>query len=176
MTLIDIAGLCRAYAAARERLGETAEQIRALQRQALRVRLRGLRNRAAEVSAARDALRAAVAAHPELFVRPRTRALEGVKVGYRKMPGRIVCDEARAVARIRKLHPEREADLVRVRESLDRAALRRLDSQTLASIGVSIADVEDEIVIAAAGADIDRLVDAMLDEVKDDDGGKETQP
>ena len=111
-----------------------------------------------------------------MFVRPRTRALEGVKVGYRKMPGRIVCDEARAVARIRELHPEREADLVRVRESLDRAALRRLDSQTLASIGVSIAHVEDEIVIAAAGADIDRLVDAMLYEVKDDDGGEEAQP
>lgn len=167
MTIADIAGLCRAYAAARERLAETTEHIRALQRRTLRARLRGLRCRAAEVSAARGALRAAVAAHPELFARPRTRAFEGVKVGYRKMPGRIACDEARTVARIRKLYPEREADLVRVRENLDRAALRRLDSRTLAAIGVSIADVEDEIVIAAAGADIDRLVDAMLAEVED---------
>ncbi len=72
MSIADIAGLCRAYADARERLAETTEQIRALQRQALRTRLRGLRNRAAEVAAARAALREAVECNPQLFKRPRT--------------------------------------------------------------------------------------------------------
>ncbi len=162
MSMGEIAGLCREYVAARERLAETTEQIRALQRQALRARLRGLRNRVAEVSAARGELRAAVEANPGLFERPRTRALEGVKVGYRKRPGRIECDEARAIARIRKLYPEREADLVRVKESLNRAALKRLDSRTLAAVGVSLIEVEDDVVVVAAGGDLDKLVEAML--------------
>ncbi len=162
MTIADIAGLCRAYLAARERLAQTTEQIRALQRQALRSRLRALRSRAAEVSAARCELQAAVKANPQLFAGPRTRAFEGVKVGYRKRPGRIECDEARAIARIRKLYPDRETDLVRVRENLDRAALKRLDSKILAAIGVAVVAVDDEIVIAAAGGDLDKLVDAML--------------
>ena len=165
MTIAEIADLCRAYAAARERLAQTTEQIRALQRQALRARLRSLRARTAEVSSARSALYEAVEANPRLFERPRTRALEGVKVGYRKRPGRIECDESRCIARIRKLYPERESDLVRVRENLDRAALKRLDAKILAAIGVSVAAVDDEIVIAAAGADLDKLVDAMLAEL-----------
>ena len=161
-TLEGIAGLCKSYAAARERLADTTEAIRADQRQALRRRLRGLKARVAEVSVARDRLREAIEDNPELFERPRTRALEGIKVGYRKQPGRIECDEERVIARIRKLHPDREADLVRVRESLVRSALKNLDAKTLASIGVTVVQVDDQIVIAAADDDLDKLVDALL--------------
>ena len=163
-TLEGIAELCKTYTAARERLADTTEDIRADQRRALRRRLHHLKARVAEVSVARDRLREAIAENPELFERPRTRALEGVKVGYRKQPGRIECDEERAIARIRKLQPDREADLVRVRESLVRSALKNLDAKTLASIGVTVVEVDDQIVIAAANDDLDKLVDALLSE------------
>ena len=133
----------------------------------MRQRVRFLKARVAEVSAARDELREAIAANPELFERPRTRALEGIKVGYRKQPGRVECDEERSIARIRKLYPDREADLVRVRESLIRSALKNLDAKTLASIGATVIQVADQIVIAAADDDLDKLVDALLSDDED---------
>lgn len=168
-SLEEIAALARAYADARRELADKVEQVRAARRKATRPHRRGLSARTADTSGARDELRAAIRANPDLFAKPRTRTLEGVKVGYRKQPGKIVADETRAIARIRKLFPEREAELVRVKESLDRAAVRKLDARSMAAIGVSIADVDDEIVIATASDDIDRLVEAMLDELETED-------
>ena len=69
-TLEGIAELCKTYSAARERLADTTEDIRADQRRALRRRLRGLKARVAEVSVARDRLREAIEGNPELFERP----------------------------------------------------------------------------------------------------------
>ena len=166
--LSDIAALCAGYAQAREQLADTTEQIRTLQRQAVRQHLGGLRERIAEVSAVYESLREAVEANPELFAKPRTRSLEGVKVGYRKLPGKVECDEARAIERIRKRFPERETALVRVRESLNRSALKQLDAKTLSALGVSIVEVDDEIVIAAAGDDLDALVEALLGDLDSD--------
>ena len=166
-TMKGIAELCKAYSFARERLADTTETIRVEQRRALRFRIRFLKARVAEVSAARDELRDAIRENPELFERPRTRALEGVKVGFRKQPGRVECDEDRTISRIRKLYPDREADLVRVRESLVRSALKNLDARVLASIGVTVIQVEDQIVIAAANDDLDKLVDALLSDDED---------
>ena len=165
VTLSEIGELCRDYACAREALEDTAEEIRNEQRAAVRRRLRGLKARVAEVSAARDALRQALAAAPQLFERPRTRAIEGVKVGYRKMPGRVeYADEAKVIARVRSRLSGREAELVRIKERLDLGALRKLDGRELAAIGARIVDVDDEIVIAAAADDLDKLVDALLED------------
>lgn len=161
-TLEGIAELCKTYSAARERLADTTEDIRADQRRALRRRLRFLKARVAEVSAARDLLHQAIEENPALFDKPRTRALEGVKVGFRKQPGQIDCNEARTIARIRKIRPDLEENLVRVKESLNRSALKQLDARTLSAIGVTVIQVDDQVVIAAANDDLDKLVDALL--------------
>ncbi len=166
--LSEIATLCASYAQAREQLAGVTEKIRMLRRQAVRRHLGGLRERIADVSVAHESLREAVEANPELFATPRTRSLEGVKVGYRKLPGKVECDEARAIERIRKHCPAREAALVRVRESLNRAALKQLDAKTLSALGVSIVEVDDEVVIAAAGDDLDALVEALLGDLDPD--------
>ncbi len=163
--LEEIGALCRHYARARARLAETGAEIRALQREALRGRLRRLRSRAAACEDARAELAAAVAAAPGLFARPRTRIVEGVRVGYRRRPGRVACaDEAAAIADIRRLFPDRAAELIRIAESLDRNAVRRLDAETQAAIGVVVAESGDEILVAAAPDDLDRLVAGLLED------------
>lgn len=164
-TLAEITDLCRAYAGARDARDEVLEQIADERRAAVRRRMRSLRTRIAEVSAAEEALRSAVAGSPDLFVKPKTRAIEGIKVGFRKQPGRLeIADEARVIKRVRKRMPEREDEIVRVKESLDRAALKRLDARQLASIGVTVVETDDEVVIATVPTDLDRLADALLDE------------
>jgi len=159
-----LADLCRAYADARDSLEEVTEEIRDLRRQAVRAKIKTLKNCVAKVSAMRERLRAAVEAAPHLFESPRTRAIDGIKIGFRKMPGRVEGDEAAAVARIRKHFPEQAAALIRTRDSINRVALKNLDGKQLAKIGLVIAEVDDEVVVAAASSDLDRLVDALLAE------------
>ena len=164
-TMDDIVVLARAFAAAREATEALAEDIRALQRKALRGRLRALRSRIAEQAASEDALRAAIRARPDLFVSPRTVTVEGIRFGLRKQPGAVALgDEAQAVGRLRKRLPDRAETLIRVRETLDRAALRKLPAAELAQIGVTIERATDEVTVAAGRDDLDKVVAALLDD------------
>ena len=164
-TMEDIVALARAFASAREATEALAEDIKALQRKALRGRLRALRSRIAEQAASEEALRAAIQARPDLFVSPRTVAVEGIKFGLRKQPGAVALgDEAQAIRRLRKRLPDRADALIRVRETLDRAALRKLPAAELAQIGITIERATDEVTIAAGRDDLDRVVAALLDD------------
>ena len=168
----EIASLARDLAASQQRLRDAVEPLREEQRRLVRRRLRGIRSRVAQVAAAREALHQAVQEHPHLFERPRTRAQEGVKYGLRKRPGRIVGDKPAMVAAIRKRMPDRAAAMIKVTAAPVLAALRRLSAAELASIGASIVDTGDEVVIrVVADDDIEQLVSAMLD-----DAGTATEP
>lgn len=163
-TMDEIEALARGYAKARDALEDTADEIKELQRKAVASRMRGLRNRIAEAAAAEDALRAAIEARPDLFVRPRTVAVDGVKFGYRKQAGAIdLGDEAKAIERLRKLFPAREAATVNVKETLDKKALRKLPAADLARIGVTIGDPGDAVVIEVAPSDVDKLIAFLSD-------------
>ena len=160
----EIEALARGYAKARNALEDTADEIKDLQRKAVASRMRGLRNRIAEAVAARDALQAAIEARPDLFVRPRTVAVDGVKFGYRKQAGALdLGDETKAIERLRKLFPAREAATVNVKETLDKKALRKMSAADLARIGVTIGNPVDEVVIAVAESDFDKLVVFLSD-------------
>ena len=161
----DIIALARAFAAAREATEALADDIKAMQRKALRGRLRTLRSRVAEQAAAEGALRGAIQARPELFVRPRTVAVDGIRFGLRKQPGAVALgDEAQAIRRLRAIFPGQAPTLIRVSESLDRKALRRLSAAELAQIGITIERARDEVTIATASSDLDRIVAALLDD------------
>ena len=161
----DIVALARTFAAAREATEALAEDVRALQRKALRGRLRALRSRIAEQAASEEALRAAIHARPDLFVSPRTVSVDGIKFGLRKQPGAVALgDEAQAIKRLRERFPNRAEALIRVRETLDRTALRKLPAAELAQIGVTIEMATDEVTIATRRDDLDRVVAALLDD------------
>ena len=157
-----IADLAKRYAAARRALGERVERIREAQRKAgLRLRP-GLLTRIEAARAARLDLVEAIESAEHLWKRPRTRTLHGVRVGRRTLPGRLEIDEPTAVLRIRELLPAREKDLVSVRTSLVKAAVKRLDGPDLHAIGGRIEALGDETVVAIARDDLDGLVDALL--------------
>ncbi len=164
-TMEDIVALARTFAAARATTEAVAEDIKAAQRKAVLGRLRALRNRIAEQAASEEALRTAILARPDLFVSPRTITVDGIRFGLRKQPGAIaLADEAQTIGRLRTRFPDRAEALIRVKETLDRAALRKLPAGELAQIGVTIEKATDDVVIAAASSDLDRMVAALLDD------------
>ena len=167
MTLTEIGELAKAYSGARDALASVTDEVREVQRREVRKRLRGIRSRVAEVSATREQLVAAIDENRQLFERPRTRAMHGIKFGLRKQPGRIEGDATQAIARIDRRMPDRAQDLVATKRTLVKAALQKLSTRELAALGLTIADTGDAVLVQAAGDDLDRLVDAMLEDVAD---------
>ena len=164
-TMEDIVALARTFAASRATTEAMAEDIKAAQRKAVHGRIRALRNRIAEQAASEEALRTAILARLDLFVSPRTITVDGIRFGLRKQPGTIsLDDEAQTIERLRARFPGRAEALIRVKKTLDRAALRKLPAGELAQIGVTIEKATDDVVIAAASSDLDRMVAALLDD------------
>ncbi len=165
MLMNEIEALASEYArrrdALRERVRDAQAEVDAVKRRHFVV----LRRRTDAAKNARDDLVAAVESSPELFRKPRTRLLHGIKVGWRKRPGRIeIEDEAATIAAIRRKLGEEDADnLIQVRERLDRRGLRSLSARDLMRIGaVAVADADEPIAIPA-DSEIDKLVDALLE-------------
>lgn len=165
-TLNDIESLAQAYA---ERYRELEGAVQALEdgvRTIKRKMLPSIRRLAEESARRKSALLAAVAAEPDLFEKPRTRLLAGVKVGLTKRRGQVVIDDEEAtIRRVRELLPRDQAELViRVKESVHKPAVYDLTGADLKRLGIKIDADTDEAIAKIAGEDVERMVDALLDD------------
>lgn len=168
-TMDRITVLAKEYADARKELEAVSAGIRETRRKAVRNSLPVLKRRIARVSAAKDELRAAIEASPHLFEKPRTVAIDGVKIGYRKLPGKfVVADEKKSIELARKRLPKFADALIRRTERLIAAAMKELSAGDLAKIGVRLEADSDEVVISAASDQLDKLVDALMQDAGDD--------
>ena len=125
-----------------------------------------IRRLAAESAEQKEVLVTAVRGAPELFVRPRTRLIGGVKLGIQKRRGQVViADEARTIELMRKLLPANQVEvLVRVREEVHKQGVYDLVAGDLKRLGIEIkADTDQPFArIAADDIDVERIVDALL--------------
>ena len=156
--------LCGLYRDAR---ADVAERVRLLRERRIRYTRRlipGLRSRVGAQALARSEIREWLLAHREAFRRPRTRVLAGVRVGWRKRPGRLVIpDQKRTVELIRKkLTDDQQRALLTVRVAISKPALRKLAAKDMAAVGVSIVEVADEPVITMPGDGLDKSVAGLL--------------
>lgn len=151
------------FAAARRILNERVQACKAERDAIMRRHLRGIKGAAAACAQYQAELRAAIEAHPDLFVKPRTVTLHGIKVGYQKGKGRIEwADTAKVVELIRRhLGPEAAA-LIKVSETPIREALLTLDLAALKKIGCTVVETGDQIVIKDTADAVDKLVARLL--------------
>lgn len=166
MSMHEIENAARIFSDAHEQLGGTVSelerQIEDLKRQALPVIKRAVR-RATE---ARDRLHSMVEANPDLFEKPRTQVIAGIRVGINKRRGRIEYDdEAAVIERIRRLLTAEEAEvLIRVSEAVNKQAVYDLMASDLKRLGIRITDDEDQVVIKPTDSDVDKLVNRLMAE------------
>lgn len=157
--------LAKRYADDRALLEERAAALEDELRAVRRRHIRGLRNAANRVRASGDNLLAVIDAHRELFRRPRSRTLHGLRVGIRKGKGRLdFLDRDQVVRLIRRRLPDRAEELIKVEEKPIKEALARLPADELRRIGVTVVEAGDEVFISAGASDIDKMVDAWLSE------------
>lgn len=120
---------------------------------------------AEEEAAASKALQALLDGSPQLFQRPRSISVDGVRAGYRKADDMLHWDdEANVITRIRALEELKPLAMVLVRtvESLNVAALGELTAAQRRAIGVRRIDGVDQSFVSFGDTDVDRLTKALL--------------
>jgi hypothetical protein len=124
-----------------------------------------LKRQAGCVASARARLEAEVEHAPDLFKRPRTMVLHGVKVGFSLSRGAVTWDDdASVIAAIKKrLDPEQAKLLINAKETLSKSALRQLEAGDLAKIGCRIEDAGDQVVVDRVDGDVVKLLDKLID-------------
>ena len=168
------------YAACRDRLAALVqavrEQVSTIERGATPEILKAAR----KIAALHNDLQAAITAHPECFVRPRTMVVDGLKFGLQKQKGRISWEDDRALCeRIMKLtesgsiEPQQAETLIEYRPRPVAAALEQLDAKTLKRLGVTVTLDSDAPLIKTVDSDIEKIVTQMVKQAtRNLDGGQ----
>lgn len=167
MMLSDIEQQARAYADARAELSERVQALQDEIEAAKRRKLRGIKSAVAAAAAAHDALHAAVEDSPDLFAKPRTKVLSGIRIGYSKQKGKLIIDDpAKTIQLIRRHFPEREEALIKISETASKKVLETMTGGELKRINVRVEDAGDKVVIKPTDSEVDKLVAALLAEAE----------
>jgi hypothetical protein len=164
-TLKEIELKAKHFADARARLAEDVRELQDVVEQAKRAALPTIRQRVRYVKDHQAALRALIDDSPELFVKPRTVTVHGVKVGFQKgRGGLVVADLGKTVKLIRQHFAGKFDVLVKTTHKLVKKAIGNLPADDLKKIAVQIDGTDDVIVIEDTASDVDKLVSALLEE------------
>lgn len=155
--------LAKEYAEARAALRERMEALEAELARVKREHITGIKRSAEAAARRKEALSTAVDGSRQLFEKPRTQIIHGIRVGVMKDKGQLSWDEdAQVVALIRRHLAEQFDTLVKVTEKPVKGALQQLSAAELKRIGVRVVETGDAVYIKPADSEIDKLVDALL--------------
>lgn len=122
-----------------------------------------------KVAALHSKLEALIKAHPDLFAKPRTQVIDGLKFGLQKQRGSMSWDEDdKLIARIDKLvaagdlTDEQRDMLVTRTEKPVVKALEKLDAKTIKRLGITVAADTDEVLIKSVDGEIEKAVNAAI--------------
>jgi len=162
-TLADIDQAAETYRARLDHLLTEAEKLDAKLRRIKGQHAPVLRRAANDAAHAQAALERLVDDAPDLFTRPRTRTLHGIKVGVRTTPAALsVPDEAATIARIEDVLPGYQDRLIQTKRSVVKKKLWDLGRSMLAQLGVSVVEATDETVVQPVERDGLKLADQLL--------------
>lgn len=178
-TQAEIQKRAEALAATRDAL---AALLRTLQAEIETVkggRMPAIRAGARKVAAEHNRLRELIAANPQLFARPRTQVVAGLKYGLQKARGKMSWgSDAQLIERIKKLAAAGELSDDQVEMLIARTekpvakALEKLDARLLKRLGVTVAADCDEVLIKSVDGEVEKAVNAVIKDVTQDDNAQ----
>ncbi len=170
-TMDEIEALASEYARKRDALRDKVQQAQADVEAVKRRHHTVLRRRIDAAKNAHADLLEAVKESPQMFRRPKTRMLHGIRVGWKKQPGKIEIEDAEVtIAAIkRKMDDDAVEVLIDIHERLNKRGLRNLSTRDLLRIGAVAVEAVDKPIAHAADSEVDKLVDALMDADEADD-------
>ena len=174
-TLIEIEKLTKEFADARGRLAGTVQDLEDKIETLKRQYLPGIKVQVAIAAENKLALKNAIEESKDLFQKPRTIIMHGIKVGLQKGNGKIEWDKdttPRIVALIEKHFPDLAEVLIKTVKKPQKKALSGLSVADLKKLGLTGEDTGDAVVVEPTDSNIEKLVDKLLKE-KDEEGEEE---
>ena len=139
-----------------EKLDAKLRRIKAQHASTLRQAANGAANAQAELERLVDE-------HPDLFTKPKTRTIHGIKVGVRTTPAALsVPDEAATIAKIEEVLPGYQGDLIQTKRSVVKKRLWDLGRSMLSNLGVSVVEATEETVVQPVERDGLKMADQLL--------------
>lgn len=169
-TLNDIDRAAQKHADAREILTALVGDLTALQEALAREHMPKIRRAVAKAAESHDALKALIESAPDLFAKPKSQTMHGLKLGYRKGTGRMEFEyeDAETVARIKKLLGDRAELYINTTEKPNKTELAELDSSTLRKLGVAIEAAGEMAFVKPVDGAVDKIVKALVKEATED--------
>lgn len=167
-SLADIESRTKTYAEAREKLSSLVSALKEGMDAMTRQQMPAIKKAVANVAEKHDQLKALIEDAPDLFNKPRTLTLHGVKVGYQKGKGGISYADAEQVVKLIHKHLPDDADtLIQVKETPIKDALANLSSSDLKRLGCEVKNSGDQVVIKPTDSEVDKMVDALIKNATD---------
>lgn len=165
MSIQSIEKSTRDFSDARQALADRVQLLQDEIEQVKRKHLKDVRALAGQMAVAHEILFQEIKDHPDAFVKPKTQTISGVRVGFKKEKGKTtIANEGNTIALIRKLIPDQAEALIQTEEKLLKTPLQQLPAATLKRLGVTVTDDTDAVYIKPVGDDIDKFVNALLEE------------
>lgn len=163
VTLVTIEQSCTKLASARSALNAKLVELQTEMDAARRRRIKNIRKAIAKVEELTQATRDLVAAAPDLFEKPKSTLLAGIKVGYQQSKPRLeIPDVDETLLRIQRLLPATAGTYIKTEESLIRAALAQLPAAMQKRLGVKVVEGEDEVIVRPQDTDVEVLCKTLL--------------
>lgn len=164
-SLGDIEKLTQEYSETTKTLSTVVKELQVKVHLVKRGYLEKISELAKEAAEKRVLLNDAILESSGLFVKPRTLVISGVKVGFQKKKGKIIIiNTAATVKRIKEKLADKADVLLKTDEKVVKAGLNNLSAGDLKKIGVEITADADEVLIKSSDDDIEKFVDALIDE------------
>lgn len=133
-------------------------------------RMEKLRKAVTSTTETGDALLALVTESEDLFKKPKSAILHGIKLGFKKEKGKIkFTDEDQVIKLIRKHLPELADVLIVTTEKPSKEAMNNLDVAQLKKIGATVTCDSDVAFISDPSSEIDKIVNALLKGVAEEE-------
>lgn len=169
-TLGEIDNLTKDYSDSYKKLSDKVQELELELESVKRRHMRYIKDFANEALEKKSKLSAAIDESKNLFEKPKSIVLHGMKVGLQKGKGKItVPDEEKTILLIKKNLSDQADLLIKTEEKLVKPALENLSASDLKKVGLNLIESTDYVIIKPTGSDIDKIVNALLkDDTKED--------
>ena len=103
-------------------------------------------------------------ANKDLFKKPKTKVIHGLKLGFRKGKGKLIInDEDALIKKLKRDYHDDIGALVKKTETIVKSGIEKLDARELKRLGVTIENASDEVVFSIVEDSIDDLLNFVFE-------------